>query len=95
MDYREIIEHFANPMLDHSEDLDKCGLCLKQSITASVARRYLEANRTSAEDFNALQAEADALWRETALYKRVKDLMRQGLGIDEISDLLSQEGIDI
>jgi hypothetical protein len=91
MDNKEIVEHLADPWIEHA-DVEKCGQCLKARITAEVAKRHLEAGKY---DVDAVFKESDALWRESALYKRVKALLDQGIALEAISEQLSEEGIDI
>lgn len=94
-DIRELIEHLASPRVEVDHDLDKCGLCLKTSLIARVAKTYLAEGWTKETDLKDLFNDAELLWRRTPLYNRVQDKLATGLTLEEVATSLAAEGIEI
>ena len=94
MDMKEFFKNMANPYIEH-EDVNKCGLCLKEKIKSEVAKEFLDAGKLSQENLSEMFDEVDRRWQQTELFKRVRSLMEAGLTLDEVSAKLAAEGIDI
>lgn len=91
---KQLMESYANPYIEH-EEYEKCGLCLKNKIHSQVANEFLQAGKLSAENLTEMFAEVDRRWKETELFQRVRKMLSQGRTLEQISEELSQEGIDI
>ena len=91
---KQLMENYANPYIEH-EEYEKCGLCLKNKIHSQVANEFLQAGKLSAENLTEMFAEVDRRWEETELFQRVRKMLSQGKTLEQISEELSQEGIDI
>jgi hypothetical protein len=91
---KKLLENLANPYIEH-EQVEKCGLCLKNKIHSEVANEFLQAGKLSAENLTEMFAEVDRRWKETELYQRVRGMLSQGKTLEQISEELSKEGIDI
>jgi len=95
-DYIKIVEGWAeDPWMPH-EDYTKCGLCWKQKIQSDISKEFLETNQeVSTEDLNQILDETNKQWHKTPLYIRVKNMMKMGKTLNEITEELSKEGIEI
>ncbi len=96
-DIKQLIENMASRYgapLDH-EDVTKCGLCWKNKIQSEVANEFLKAGKLSADNLKEMFEEVDKRWKETELYLRVQEMRKTGKTIEEISEELQKEGIDI
>lgn len=91
---KQLMENYANPYIEH-EPVEKCGLCLKNKIHSQVANEFLQAGKLSAENLTEMFQEVDRRWKETELYQRVRGMLSQGKTLEQISEELLQEGIDI
>ena len=91
---KQLMENYASPYIEH-EDVEKCGQCLKNKIHSQVANEFLQTGKLSAENLTEMFEEVDRRWRETELYQKVRGMLSQGRTLEEISEELSREGIDI
>jgi hypothetical protein len=94
-DIKELITRWAKePYIEH-EDYNKCGLCLREKIKSQVANEFLEAGKLSAENLKEMFEEVDRRWQETELYLRVQSMLKAGKTLEQVSEELAKEGIDI
>lgn len=91
---KQLMEGYANPYIEH-EEYEKCGICLKSKIHSQVANEFLQAGKLSAENLTEMFAEIDHRWKQTELYQRVRGMLSQGKTLEQISEELSKEGVDI
>lgn len=95
-DYGAVISTWAqDPFITH-EDHTKCGQCWREHIRSEVARETLKTKASiDLEAFLGVMDESKKRWRETSLYRRVKELTSQGKTLEEVEKELSKEGIEI
>lgn len=87
-------ERMAEYTPDHT-DYSKCGTCWRRVIESEVAKEHLAKDKTSQDDYKAFELEVTKRWINTDLYKRVSSMREGGMTLDEISESLLKEGIEI
>lgn len=96
-DIKRLIENMASnygAAFEH-EDVTKCGQCWKNKIQSEVANEFLKAGKLSAENLKEMFEEVNKRWQQTELYLRVQEMRKTGKSIEQISEELQKEGIDI
>jgi len=96
-DIKQLMENMAaryGAPLEH-EDVTKCGLCWKNKIQSEVANEFLKAGKLSAENLKEMFEETNRRWKETELYLRVQEMLKSGKTIEQISEELQGEGIEL
>lgn len=91
---KNFFEHVAKYQPDHP-DYSKCGTCWRRMIEADVAKELLRDGCTKREHMTLFEEITKERWQQTDLYKRVKSLREGGMSLDEISEYLRKEGIEI
>jgi hypothetical protein len=92
---KSMLESWAkDPYIEH-EDYNKCGLCLREKIKSQVANEFLEAGKLTSDNLKEMFDEVDKRWRETELYLRVQSMIKSGKTLEQVSEELQKEGIDI
>ena len=92
----EMVSDWASrPYITH-DDVTKCGLCWKQKIQSDVCKEYLQTNQeVTSENLTEILATVKREWKKTPLYQRVQELLTQGQTLEQISEDLLKEGIEI
>ena len=68
MNTKELLEHVADPLVDHTDDT--CGLCARQLIQAAVAKEILVQTPEPGEALlKVWSQESDRRWRESKFVK--------------------------
>jgi hypothetical protein len=95
-DYKKIIETWAyDPYVTH-DDVTKCGQCLREQIKSDLSKKLLKSGSPIGEaQFRAIIDLSRDIWKDTPLYRRVKDLLDGGMTLEEIDKKLREEGIEI
>jgi hypothetical protein len=91
---KNFFEHVSKYIPDHT-DYSKCGTCWKRVIESEIAKEFLKDGLTSREHYTLFEKKVQDQWKNTDLYKRVSSLREGGMSLDEISEYLSKEGIEI
>lgn len=98
MNFRKMIEEYANDPYITCDDIEKCGQCLREHLRSNVSREYLISNTMrefTSTDLANVEAETKYRFKATSLYKRVKSLLNEGKDIKDIDEDLKKEGIEI
>jgi hypothetical protein len=94
--FKELITSMASyPPPEHQDELEKCGMCLKEHFRSQVAKEFLDAGKFDENHLKELFDEVDRRFHETELYKRVRTMLASGKSIEQIDEELQKEGISI
>lgn len=89
-----LIERFAEKpqYLDHADNYEKCGVCLKQMIQYEVCKEFVLKGQITNEYVPAMEQEVNRRWQESELYLEIQKLKSSGKTLDEAIAIMESRG---
>lgn len=80
------------PLLDHKDNVEKCGQCLKGLIRYQVACEFLRQGKIGPENIAPMEEEVKKRWEDTFLFKEIARLRKTGLTLEEAIEEMQGRG---